>query len=366
MIAARKPLDPDTAPPVLAHDREPGAGAEAPRLERVAANDDRPRPAWARRGSGRVAAALLLSIGLHSALLAFFVAYAPRPGVDADADAVTVEIVIEEETPIAEQSAPAEQPPEPSVDTVAIDLPPLRAQLAAPPDMEAAPASLELPAFPEHSAELSSAPPSVPPLAVLAAPAPPEASAELLAAPPEVAQADPALPQSVPLPTRRPANAEEARQTRPTKRPRRERRPNESHGAAKLEPPDAPRRQRPQQEDRSQARAGAGAAASAGRKASAGETRAYARRLTAHLERHKRYPREAERQRVSGATKLAVTIDRSGRLAGARVAGSSGHAVLDGAALEAARRAAPYPRPPEAIGGATVAISVTLRFKPRR
>ena len=65
------------------------------------------------------------------------------------------------------------------------------------------------------------------------------------------------------------------------------------------------------------------------------------------------------------ATKLAVTIDRSGRLAGARIAGSSGHAVLDEEALAAARRAAPYPRPPQGVGGATVAIAVTLRFAPR-
>lgn len=108
------------------------------------------------------------------------------------------------------------------------------------------------------------------------------------------------------------------------------------------------------------------AAASASRQggAKAGEKAAYARKLVAHVERHKRYPREAARQNIAGAASLAITIDRQGRLADASLSKRSGHAILDEEALAVARRAAPYPRPPKGVGGATVVFSVTLRFSP--
>jgi protein TonB len=44
------------------------------------------------------------------------------------------------------------------------------------------------------------------------------------------------------------------------------------------------------------------------------------------------------------------------------VTGGSGHAVLDEEALATARGAAPYPAPPDGVGGKTYAFSVTLRF----
>lgn len=108
------------------------------------------------------------------------------------------------------------------------------------------------------------------------------------------------------------------------------------------------------------AEAGAGAAASAS--ASAGVEAAYGRKLLSHVERRKRYPAAARAANATGAVKLSVTIDRAGQLRSARVTKGSGHAVLDDEALATARRAAPYPAPPDGVGGKTFAFSVTLRF----
>ncbi|RST86854.1 energy transducer TonB, partial [Aquibium carbonis] len=106
--------------------------------------------------------------------------------------------------------------------------------------------------------------------------------------------------------------------------------------------------------------------ASAGSQASAaaapGVAARYGRALLSHVERHKRYPAAARSAGISGATRLSITIDRTGGLAGARVSAGSGHRILDDEALAVARRAAPYPRPPDGVGGSTFSFAVTLRF----
>lgn len=108
------------------------------------------------------------------------------------------------------------------------------------------------------------------------------------------------------------------------------------------------------------------AAASAGSRARAaaapGAEAKYGRKLLSHVERHKRYPAAARSAGITGSTRLAITIDRAGGLSGARVSAGSGHRILDQEALAVARRAAPYPRPPEGVGGRTFSFAVTLRF----
>lgn len=96
--------------------------------------------------------------------------------------------------------------------------------------------------------------------------------------------------------------------------------------------------------------------------ASSGAEAKYARRIHGHVQRFRRYPQEAARAGTKGAVKVSITIDRSGRLSAARIGKTSGHAVLDNEAIATARRAAPYPRPPDGVGGATLDISFTLRF----
>ncbi|MBA8907976.1 energy transducer TonB [Aminobacter ciceronei] len=97
-------------------------------------------------------------------------------------------------------------------------------------------------------------------------------------------------------------------------------------------------------------------------KASASEQASYAKKLLAHVQRFKRYPPAAQKAGITGNARLSITIDRSGRLKGARLGSSAGNATLDAEALAVARRAAPYPVPPDGVGSQTFSFSVTLKF----
>lgn len=84
--------------------------------------------------------------------------------------------------------------------------------------------------------------------------------------------------------------------------------------------------------------------------------------LMAQLERHKRYPPEAQAHNEQGTVQLAFSIDRSGGVHNARIVHSSGSATLDAAALSLPSRAAPLPAPPAEVTGAQIAISVPIRY----
>ena len=77
------------------------------------------------------------------------------------------------------------------------------------------------------------------------------------------------------------------------------------------------------------------------------------------------YPSEARRRKLTGSLRLLVVIRASGDLADARLVESSGHAVLDDAALRIVRLAAPYaPFPPRIAAQAdTLEIERTWRFR---
>lgn len=59
------------------------------------------------------------------------------------------------------------------------------------------------------------------------------------------------------------------------------------------------------------------------------------------------YPDAARRQKLHGDVLLTVTLDRSGKVIGIEVIGSSGHKVLDLAAERIVRLAAPFPPLPQ-------------------
>jgi protein TonB len=61
------------------------------------------------------------------------------------------------------------------------------------------------------------------------------------------------------------------------------------------------------------------------------------------LARYRTYPLAARRARIEGVVQLRVTLMPDGRLVGARVEHSSGHPMLDQAALDLLTRAAPLP-----------------------
>ncbi|AZO52184.1 MULTISPECIES: energy transducer TonB [unclassified Mesorhizobium] len=72
-------------------------------------------------------------------------------------------------------------------------------------------------------------------------------------------------------------------------------------------------------------------------------------RLTAWINRHKRYPSAAKSRRAQGNVNVTFTMDPSGRVLSARVVRSSGDAELDRAAL-AVLQGASVPAPPPELG----------------
>ncbi|HVZ34352.1 MAG TPA: energy transducer TonB, partial [Polyangiaceae bacterium] len=72
----------------------------------------------------------------------------------------------------------------------------------------------------------------------------------------------------------------------------------------------------------------------------------YVHSLEGLIRAHTRYPRAAARAGLEGRVVLALRIARDGGLVGLRVASTSGHGLLDEAALDAAREIGRLPPPP--------------------
>lgn len=74
--------------------------------------------------------------------------------------------------------------------------------------------------------------------------------------------------------------------------------------------------------------------------------RDYVRALSGLLQGRARYPRAAERDHIEGRVELCLRIGTSGEVLGVRVCDSSGAAILDDAATEAAESVGRVPPPP--------------------
>jgi len=74
------------------------------------------------------------------------------------------------------------------------------------------------------------------------------------------------------------------------------------------------------------------------------------------------YPAEAARQQIKGQARVQFVLDASGRVASVEVIGSSGSDILDRAAIETVRRAAPFPPIPPEAGRTEWPFTVTLAF----
>jgi protein TonB len=105
-------------------------------------------------------------------------------------------------------------------------------------------------------------------------------------------------------------------------------------------------------------------AGKAGKSSSAGNAAAsnYPGKVVAKLRRALRYPADARRQKLRGEAMVGFTVNADGGTRGVRLLRSSGSAVLDKAALDAVRRAAPFPSIPEAAGRSQWSFEVPLAF----
>lgn len=88
----------------------------------------------------------------------------------------------------------------------------------------------------------------------------------------------------------------------------------------------------------------------------------YAAQLAGALKGRLRYPDAARAAGLTGVATLRFTLNRSGRVLQASITRSSGHVMLDQAALATASPGQALPPPPDGVPQPQITISVPLRF----
>ena len=81
------------------------------------------------------------------------------------------------------------------------------------------------------------------------------------------------------------------------------------------------------------------------------------------LKRYQHYPRAARRAGLEGTARVRFVISRDGALRERELVASSGHAVLDRAALELLERAAPYPALPRRVTVDAVELTLPVEYR---
>ena len=89
----------------------------------------------------------------------------------------------------------------------------------------------------------------------------------------------------------------------------------------------------------------------------------YSSTLGRAIAKHKQYPKVAQMRGWQGDCLLDLKLDGGGNVLSASVKETSGHEVLDKQALEMARKAAPFPAPPEVLRGRNFNLTVPVSFK---
>lgn len=81
-----------------------------------------------------------------------------------------------------------------------------------------------------------------------------------------------------------------------------------------------------------------------------------------HLDRNKRYPREAQFARQQGVPYIRFVMNRDGRVLSSTLERSSGFRSLDAEAVALPRRAQPLPKPPDDVAGERIELVVPIEF----
>jgi protein TonB len=81
------------------------------------------------------------------------------------------------------------------------------------------------------------------------------------------------------------------------------------------------------------------------------------------IERHKEYPEPARTGQVEGSVTVRFTITTQGTVREIGVARSSRRALLDEAAIQAVKKAAPFPKPPGRLFKGDVPLEITIVFE---
>jgi protein TonB len=261
-------------------------------------------------GALRWATSATAIVALHAALIALAVAWytqRPSPGV-------TIPTIMVDMAPATASPAPTPM------------------DIAPGPEMQAADASPPEAAKPE-------------PVQEQLAPTPPQPKPEVEAPPEQTTQPTPPKPEPAkivpdppkPMPAKpKPVRAEAKQPTEATPAPRTS---------------AAPRAER---------QAPAASAISAG--ATAAAIASYNQLVAAHLQRFKQYPPASKAAGQQGTARLSFSLSRSGQVLASHLAGSSGHAALDGETLAMVRRAQPFPAFPPDMKQASMSFNVPVQF----
>jgi protein TonB len=84
--------------------------------------------------------------------------------------------------------------------------------------------------------------------------------------------------------------------------------------------------------------------------------------LLAWLQKHKEYPRDAQRRQQQGTALLYFEMDRQGRVHNYQLRKSSGYEALDREVLALLHRAEPLPAPPPEVRGQRIRLVVPVQF----
>lgn len=267
-----------------------------------------------RAGILRWGASAMTTIVAHAALIALGLAwYTQRPPPGVTMPVITVDM------------APASSAPQPTP----MDLAPGPVMQAADASPPSEPAKQE-----RVSEEIAPTPPQEEPEVQ----APPEQKTQPTSPKPEPAKIVPDRPTPVPAKPK-PVRAEAKKPVDATPAPRTTAAPRAERQAPAASPVSA----------------GASAAAIA----------SYNQLVAAHLQRFKQYPPASKAAGQQGTARLSFSLGRSGQVLGSGLAGSSGHAALDGETLAMVRRAQPFPAFPAEIKQASISFNVPVQFSIR-
>ena len=88
----------------------------------------------------------------------------------------------------------------------------------------------------------------------------------------------------------------------------------------------------------------------------------YSNILRAHIAKYKKYPRIAQRRKMEGEVVIEIQIRGDGTLISKYIKKSSGHEILDKAAMNMIEKSKPFPVPPDTLKNSVKNVAVPIAF----
>ena len=88
----------------------------------------------------------------------------------------------------------------------------------------------------------------------------------------------------------------------------------------------------------------------------------YSNLLRAHIAKHKKYPRIAQRRKMQGEVVIAIQIRGDGSLISKDIQKSSGYKVLDKEGMKMMEKSKPFPVPPDTLKNSVTNVIVPIAF----